>query len=134
VLAGEGRPGISVMRATPYRLPMEASFLERHPLSSQAFMPLQPTHFFVVVAPPGPEVDPADIRAFVCRPGQGVNYAPGVWHHPLLAIEPADFLVVDRIGAGPNCDEFHFPTGEGPVIAAWRPTGWPGAQPGASQS
>lgn len=119
VLGGNGRAGISVMRATPYALPMRAAFLERHPLSSQAFMPLTPTHFLVVVAPPGPEVKLADVRAFVCRPGQGVNYAPGVWHHMLLATEPCDFLIVDRIGAGPNCDEFYFPEDDRPIIGEW---------------
>ncbi|MBV8260157.1 MAG: ureidoglycolate lyase, partial [Paraburkholderia sp.] len=34
------------------------------------------------------------------------NYAKGVWHHPLLAFDRvSDFLVIDRGGAQPNCDE-----------------------------
>jgi ureidoglycolate lyase len=38
---------------------------------------------------------------------QGVNYAKGTWHHPLLALQDGDFLVVDRAGpAGEiNCVE-----------------------------
>jgi len=36
----------------------------------------------------------------------GVNYARGVWHHPLIALDAvADFLVIDRGGSEPNCDE-----------------------------
>ena len=45
------------------------------------------------------------------RGDQGVNYATGVWHHPLLALEGVcDFLVVDRAGPGPNCDEIQLET------------------------
>jgi ureidoglycolate lyase len=37
-----------------------------------------------------------------------VNYAKGVWHHPLIALDKvSDFIVVDRIGEGNNCDEIH---------------------------
>jgi ureidoglycolate lyase len=57
------------------------------------------------VAPPG-ELDEQAIRAFVSRPDQGVNYAPGTWHHPLLSLQrPGRFVVIDRGGVGPNCDE-----------------------------
>ena len=32
--------------------------------------------------------------------------AAGVWHHPLLALDAVcDFIVIDRRGPGPNCDE-----------------------------
>jgi ureidoglycolate lyase len=35
-----------------------------------------------------------------------VNYAKGVWHHPLIALHKvSDFIVMDRIGHGHNCDE-----------------------------
>jgi ureidoglycolate lyase len=87
--------------------------VERHPLSSQAFLPLAPTPFLVVVAPPGHTPDPGDLRAFVTRGQQGVNYARGTWHHPLIAFgRPGDFLVVDRGGDGENCDEVLFDTVE----------------------
>ena len=111
-----GRAGISIMRAKPYALPLEAVFLERHPLSSQAFIPMQPTTFIAVVAAGEDTVDPASVRAFVAGPGQGVNYAPGIWHHVLLSTEACDFVVVDRIGTGPNCDKFVFPEQMRPVI------------------
>jgi ureidoglycolate lyase len=46
------------------------------------------------------------MQAFVARGFQGVSYARGVWHHPLIALHKAsDFLVVDRSGPGNNCDE-----------------------------
>ena len=46
------------------------------------------------------------IRAFVTSGWQGVNYAKGVWHHPLIALgEVSDFIVVDRGGEGCNLNE-----------------------------
>lgn len=102
---GEGRAGISIFRSIPLPMPIQIRLLERHPLSSQAFFPLSPRPFLVVVAPPG-DLDESAIRVFLAQPGQGVNYHAGTWHHSCLALEAeSDFLVVDRIGQGPNCDE-----------------------------
>ncbi len=106
---GEGRTLINVFRGQARSFPIPIVMLERHPLGSQAFVPLSDRDYLVVVAPSG-ELDPARVRAFLARPRQGVNYAKGVWHHPLLALgEVSDFLVVDRGGAGNNCDEQHIP-------------------------
>jgi ureidoglycolate lyase len=82
--------------------------IERHALGSQAFMPLALRRFLVVVAAAGPAPAPSQLRCFVARPGQGVNYAAGTWHHPLIALdEGGDFLVIDRAGpnAAADCDE-----------------------------
>jgi ureidoglycolate lyase len=108
VLAGGGRPIISIFRALPHSLPLSLTVMERHPLGSQAFVPLGPHPYLLVVALAGPPPEPAQLRCFLAAPGQGVNYARGIWHHPLLALETtSDFLVVDR-GGPPlptNCDE-----------------------------
>ena len=82
--------------------------MERHPLGSQAFLPLSRRPFLVVVAPDEGGV-PGQPVAFVTAPGQGVNYARNVWHHPLIALgETADFVVVDRGGPGDNLQEHVF--------------------------
>jgi ureidoglycolate lyase len=100
-----GRPLVNVFRGEPRMLPFEVSMLERHPLGSQAFMPLGDAPYLIVVAPPG-MLAPETIRAFVTRGWQGVNYAKGVWHHPLIALgQRSDFIVVDRGGGGHNLDE-----------------------------
>lgn len=100
-----GRPGISLFVARPYALPMPLHQLERHPLSSQAFLPLDDRPFLVVVAPAGEAPSVSTIRAFVSDGRQGVNYRRGVWHHPLIAFGQGQvFAVVDRIGEGANCD------------------------------
>jgi len=110
---GDGaQVGLSIFRnlvvaALPYRI----SMLERHPLGSQTFMPLQGQAFLIVVAPPSHSAPPDEslIRAFVSDGRQGITYHAGVWHHPLLTFEaPSDFLIVDRLGAGVNCDVHSF--------------------------
>jgi ureidoglycolate lyase len=90
-------------------MPRVIKMLERHPLGSQAFIPLLGHPFLVVVAPAGDEPVPGAVRAFRSNGRQGVNYHRGVWHHPVLTIEKRDeFLVVDRSGSGNNCDEHFF--------------------------
>lgn len=104
VLDEAGQAGVSRCHCQPASLPMVIRMMESHPLGSQAFVPLDGARFAVVVAaageaPPHPE----ELRGFITDGSQGVTYAPGVWHHPMLALErPADFLMVDRIGPGEN--------------------------------
>lgn len=102
----DGRLIVSIFRGQPRALPFTVSMMERHPLGSQAFMPLSNRPYLVVVAPPGAAPSAQDLRCFLASGQQGVNYATGTWHHPLLALDmESDFLVIDRSGAGPNCDE-----------------------------
>jgi ureidoglycolate lyase len=104
VVVGDGRAIISLFRSKPLD-PLVLKVFERHPLGSQAFMPLQGRPYLVAVAPPG-DFEPSHIRVFRAQASQGVNYARGTWHHFLLALEAeSDFLVVDREGPGENLDE-----------------------------
>lgn len=114
VLESNGRPLISIFRGQPLLKPIKIKMMERHPLSSQAFIPLTQTPFVVVVAAPSETVGwPNDLRAFITNGRQGVNYARGVWHHFLLSLDQiSDFLVVDRGGKEKNCDEVFFPETE----------------------
>jgi ureidoglycolate lyase len=100
---------ISIFRSEPAKLPFQIKIMERHPLGSQAFMPLSGNPYVVLVAPPG-ELDPNEIRAFFAQTHQGVNYHKGTWHHYCLGLNISnDFLVVDRGGQGNNCDEVELP-------------------------
>jgi ureidoglycolate lyase len=104
-----GRPLINVFRGEARTLPFAVTMLERHPLGSQAFIPLDARPYLIVVAPAG-ELMVERIRAFVSRGWQGVNYAKGVWHHPLLSFgERSDFVVIDRGGEGLNLHEQDLP-------------------------
>ena len=102
----DGRAIVSIFRGQPRPLPFTVEMMERHPLGSQAFVPLSDAPYLVVVAPEGEAPGIEDLRVFLARGDQGVNYARGVWHHPLLALDGvSDFLVIDRAGEGSNCDE-----------------------------
>jgi len=100
-----GRVAVHLYRSTPPAYPFALRVMENHPLGSQLFMPLSGGPYLVVVAPRG-HFDPDAIRVFVAGPGQGVNYAPGTWHHYSLALGAvSDFLVIDREGPGDNLEE-----------------------------
>ena len=100
--AGGGRPILSIFRATRRPDPIAIRMMERHPLGSQAFMPLAAHDWLVVVAPTDADDSAPDFEALRCFrvPGDvGVSYARNVWHHPLLILQPEqDFLIIDRAG------------------------------------
>lgn len=99
-----GRTLINIFRSTPLEQPISIKMMERHPLSSQAFIPMGQQPFLVVVAPRG-ELDISKIEVFLASSNQGVNYHKGTWHHYCLALhQVSDFIVVDRGGVGNNCD------------------------------
>lgn len=106
---GGARPNLAVFRSQPQQLPREVLLLERHPHSSQAFLPLVCARYMVVVAPDGAGGGPdvARVQAFLCAPGQGINYRRGVWHHPMIALDaPADFAMLAwEDGTAGDCQE-----------------------------
>lgn len=105
-LEAGGFTAVSIARCrTPTSLPLRLDIVERHPLGSQAFVPLSPCKMVVVVAPPGESVDASELRAFVTNGRQGINYRRGAWHMPLIAFSAGqEYLIIDRGGDEPNCD------------------------------
>jgi ureidoglycolate lyase len=104
VAVNGGRVSVSVVRTAPTPLPLRIAVMERHPLGTQAFVPLNGAEYLVIVAPPG-ALDPEAIVAFHASPSQGVNLRRGVWHHPLVALHRvSDFVVIDRAGEGENLE------------------------------
>ena len=109
----DGKVTIGRVRSRRYPQPWDLTLVERHPLGSQAFIPLETTPFVVVVAEAGDPPKPGALRGFVTDGIQGIHYRHGVWHAPLLTPFAAmDFIVVDRIGPGDNCEEYRLPEGE----------------------
>lgn len=104
LLAEDGRPALAVFHARAAALPFTVRALERHPLGSQTFVPLAGTPFAVVVALGDARPDPATLRAFRVDGNQGVTFARGVWHHPLIALAAGDFVVLERRGEAPDCE------------------------------
>ena len=99
-----GRAIISIIDTQNISLPLRISVMERHPLGSQAFVPIGNNPYLVVVTESG-EFDYHKMKGFLAGPNQGVNFAKGVWHHYCMSLyEPNQFLVVDRGGQGKNCE------------------------------
>lgn len=101
---------LAVFRSAPQPLPFSIKLLEKHPFSSQAFLPMVCARFLICVAPSldGGSPDLSAMRAFVCSPGQGINYHVNVWHHPIIALdEPAEFaMLAFENGSADDCVEF----------------------------
>lgn len=98
-----GRVNISLASAIPRPQPIAIKMMERHPLGSQIFYPLQDEPWLVLVCS-----DPLDVRtyqAFSASGQQGINYKRNAWHHPLLVLNTSRFMVIDRQGPGTNLEE-----------------------------
>ncbi len=103
-----GETNISLFTANPRPEPIIINLMERHPLGTQLFYPLQDKPWLVLVCS-DPE-DPSTYRAFSATGRQGINYYRNIWHFPLLVFEnESRFLVVDRIGPGENLEEVILP-------------------------
>ncbi len=98
----EGKTVVSIFSALKRTFPMKIDMMEKHPLGSQAFIPMKETTFLSFVAPPGEKPDIDNIESFIISPRTGINYKPDIWHFPLISTENTNFLVIDRKGDGEN--------------------------------
>ena len=97
-----GESIISIFSALKRSFPMKIDMMEKHPLGSQAFIPMKETTFLAFVAPQGDKPDLKKIESFIIPRGIGINYKPGTWHFPLISTENMNFLVIDRKGGTGN--------------------------------
>ena len=105
---GAGRAGISLFQSQTRTLPYLLEMVERHPLGSQAFIPMSLDPFLVIVARDVGGA-PGQPLAFRTAPGQGINIARNTWHGVLTPLHaPGLFAVIDRIGEGANLEEHWF--------------------------
>ena len=94
---GGGKTAVHIFVAKKRQFPLKIHMLEKHPFFSQAFIPRDKQPFIVVVAPAHDTPKTEQIKAFISNGEQGVNYARGVWHFPLISLEDDNqFIVVDR--------------------------------------
>jgi ureidoglycolate lyase len=94
---GMGDPNLAIYKITPSNLPVTIERLERHPNSSQIFLPIVSGHYLICVAPPDlrglPDV--SMIMAFIVPPEIGISYHPQTWHLPLMVLEnPGTFAMM----------------------------------------
>ena len=98
----KGNTIMSIFSSRKRRFPMNIKMMEKHPLGSQAFIPMKETKFLVFVAPKGKKPNVKKIESFIIPKQTGINYKPGIWHFPLISIKNMNFLVIDRKGIGNN--------------------------------
>ncbi|MFT3766924.1 MAG: ureidoglycolate lyase [Minicystis sp.] len=118
------RPGRAKLNVTVFRCaprptgPFAVELLEKHPASTQIFVPMNAERYLVLVARGGDRPDLATLGAFIATGTQGVSYHPGVWHHPMIAldreIEFACFVFED--GSADDCTVVPIPPEERPVV------------------
>ena len=123
----DGRASVAILSARTRQLPYEFSLVERHPMGSQAFLPLHQQPFLVIVAP-DEGGHPGQPRAFLTNGGQGINFHRGTWHGVLTPLGGPDqpdtalFAAIDRVGPGTNLEEHRY-------ASAFRVQGDPSAWP-----
>ena len=98
----KGKTIMSIFSAKKRKFPMNIKMMEKHPLGSQAFVPMNETTFLVFVAPKGKKPNTKKIESFIVPKQTGINYKPGIWHFPLISSKNMNFLVIDRKGIGNN--------------------------------
>ena len=98
----KGNTIMSIFSTRKRKFPMNIKMMEKHPLGSQAFIPMKETKFLVFVAPKGKKPNVKKIKSFIIPKQTGINYKPGIWHFPLISIKNMNFLVIDRKGIGNN--------------------------------
>jgi ureidoglycolate lyase len=97
---------VKVFRSFPVPRERRAlALLEKHPHSTQLFIPMNASRYIALVALGGDQPDLSTLAAFVAEGPQGISYAPGVWHHPMLTLDKqTDFVVfVHEDGSPPDC-------------------------------
>jgi ureidoglycolate lyase len=118
------RPGVaslnvSVFRCRPWPTgPFEVKLLEKHPASTQIFVPMNARRYLALVARGDDRPDLSTLAAFVATGAQGVSYHPGTWHHPMIALDgEIDFACfVNEDGSAADCMVVEYAESERPVV------------------
>ena len=113
----KGEPAISIFEGTPRPKPILIKIMEKHPLATQTFLPIQDFNWLTVVAIENNGLpDLSSLRCFSVNGSTGLTYNKNTWHHPLLVLKKQDFWVVDRINdieeKNKNLTEYNFHSNE----------------------
>ena len=109
----DGISAISIFSGSPRNIPIEIKIMEKHPIASQSFLPVQNIDWLIVVSNEKDGMPDLDtMRCFHVEGDVGITYKKNVWHHPLLVRKNQDFWIVDRIKKNENpsinLKEYHF--------------------------
>jgi len=107
---GSADANVSVFRVEPWKEDkFKVELLEKHPHSTQIFIPMNAVSYLAIVALGDERPDLSTLNAFLVKPNQAITYHPGVWHHPMVALEGVtDFVAMScEDGSGGDCTEYH---------------------------
>jgi ureidoglycolate lyase len=102
---------VCLFDCTPHKLTASNEFhcklLEKHQFSTQLFVPMNgASRFLVIVALGAEKPDLSTLKGFMASANQGITYNPGVWHHPLIALDQQTqfFCVVNEDNSKGDCE------------------------------
>ena len=102
------RVRLNIFEAKKRIFPLQINMLENHPYSSQVFLPFLNTDFLVLVAPIATKPNLDEIEIFKVSNGDGINFNPKVWHFPLISLDNAKYITVDKKDAKTNIEIYNF--------------------------
>lgn len=108
ILGEDKNVRLNIFNSKKRIFPIIIDMLEMHPLSSQVFLPMSITNFIVLVAPINTKPDLSKIEYFKISNGDGINFKSGVWHFPLISINDAQFITIDKKFAEKNIEIYKF--------------------------
>lgn len=104
------KPVLDFYRIAPSTLPFAVTCLERHPLSSQVFVPTDGARYLVVVAAEDRQgrADLSRVAAFIGDGTQVIHYRRGTWHAPMVALDTPLLMtmLMWEVGDARDCEEF----------------------------
>jgi len=112
ILGEDKNARLNIFSAKKRIFPLYIDMLEMHPLSSQVFLPMNKTDFIVLVASINTKPDLNKIECFKISNGDGINFKSRVWHFPLISIQDAKFITIDKKDAEKNIEIYKFTENE----------------------
>ena len=106
------RSRLNIFEAKQRIFPLQINMLENHPYSSQVFLPFLNTTFLVLVAPIAIKPNLDEIEIFKVSDGDGINFNPKVWHFPLISLDNAKYITIDKKDAQNNIEIYNFDKSE----------------------
>ena len=108
IIGEDKRVRLNLFDAKKRLFPLKIDMLENHPFSSQIFLPLGYHDFIVIACPVSIKPDLNNLKIFKVNQGNGINFKPKIWHFPLISIEDAKFITVDKKNDLNNLEIYNF--------------------------
>ena len=112
ILGEDNNARLNIFNAKKRIFPLDIDMLEKHPLSSQVFLPMSATDFITLVTPINIKPDINKIECFKVSNGDGINFKSHIWHFPLISIQDAKFITIDKKDADKNIEIYKFTENE----------------------